>query len=150
MSAVRAASAEAQTVEELATRAIQVLSELEHYDWTGIYWMKGDVLELGPYVGPPTEHARIAVGEGVCGTAVAEQANQIVADVREVSNYLACSVETRAEIVVLIEDALGRIHGQIDVDSDRPGAFDATDEAMLTEVCRILCDACLREKGFSG
>ena len=92
---------------------------------------------LGPYVGAPTEHDRIPVGRGVCGTAVAEGKNQIVQDVRELSNYLACSVETRSEIVVLIRQA-GRIVGQIDVDGHEPRAFDVTDETLLNAVAERL------------
>jgi GAF domain-containing protein len=99
----------------------------------GIYWLEGDTLVLGPYVGAPTDHQRIPVGRGVCGTAVAEGKNQIVADVRLLSNYLACSLETRSEIVVLIRHG-ERIVGQIDADGHEPGAFDATDEALLTQV----------------
>jgi GAF domain-containing protein len=104
-----------------------------HYRWVGIYWLEGDTLVLGPYVGAPTEHDRIPVGRGVCGTAVALGENQIVPDVRRLENYLACSALTRSEIVVLIRKD-GRILGQIDADGHEPGAFDATDEALLTAV----------------
>ncbi len=79
---------------------------------------------LGPYHGPHTDHDRIPVGRGVCGTAVKENRNQVIADVRELTNYLACNLETRAEIVVLIrERGTGRILGQIDVDGTQVGAF---------------------------
>ncbi len=108
-----------------------------HYRWVGIYWLEQDELVLGPFVGAPTEHQRIPIGRGVCGTAVAEGKNQIVADVRQLRNYLACSLETRSEIVVLIRKA-GRIIGQIDADGDEEGAFDATDEALLTAVAERL------------
>src|SRR5262249_21238490 len=92
--------------ENPAAIAMRLLAEsLPHYRWVGVYWLDGDSLILGPYVGAPTEHSRIPVGRGVCGTAVAEGKNQIVADVRVLSNYLACSLETRSEIVVLIRKA---------------------------------------------
>ncbi|MCX7994091.1 MAG: GAF domain-containing protein [Fimbriimonadales bacterium] len=105
---------------------------LPHYHWVGIYWLRGNELILGPYVGPPTEHVRIPVGRGVCGTAVAENMNQIIEDVRTLSNYLACNLETRSEIVVLIRHpSSGKILGQIDVDGTEVGAFDESDEAML-------------------
>lgn len=105
---------------------------LPHFHWVGIYWLKGNELVLGPYVGPPTEHVRIPVGRGVCGTAVAENMNQIIEDVRTLDNYLACNLETRSEIVVLIRCLKsGRILGQIDVDGTEVGAFDESDEAML-------------------
>ena len=108
-----------------------------HYQWVGIYWLARDVLTLGPFVGKPTEHSRIAVGQGVCGTAVTEGRNQIVNDVRQVANYLACSVATRSEIVVLIRRG-DEIIGQIDADSDAPAAFDKSDEALLTAVAERL------------
>lgn len=124
--------------EEPATAAVQALaSGFPHYKWVGIYWLKGDVLVLGPYVGAPTDHDYIAIGRGVCGTAVAQGKNQIVSDIRLLSNYLACSVETRSEIVVLIRKD-NQIIGQIDADGHEPGAFDQTDEALLAAVAERL------------
>lgn len=120
-------------VQERLQNLMQYLHDrLPHFHWVGIYWLKGNELVLGPYVGPPTEHVRIPVGRGVCGTAVAENMNQIVEDVRALENYLACNLETRSEIVVLIRcPSRGRILGQIDVDGTEVGAFDESDEAML-------------------
>jgi putative methionine-R-sulfoxide reductase with GAF domain len=112
-------------------------SERAHYNWVGIYLLEGDTLVLHNYVGKPTEHTHIAVGRGVCGTAVAERANQIVDDVTAVGNYLACSLETRAEIVVLLRRG-DEIFGQIDIDSDTPGAFSRADEALLDRVAAAL------------
>lgn len=118
--------------------AVRLLkSERAHYHWVGIYLLEGDTLVLHNYVGKPTEHTHIAVGRGVCGTAVAERANQIVDDVTAIGNYLACSLETRAEIVVLLRRG-DEIFGQIDIDSDTPGAFTRADEAMLDRVAAAL------------
>jgi len=111
-----------------------------HYEWVGVYVLRGDMLELGPYAGAPTEHTRIPVGVGVCGTAVAQGANQIIADVREVANYLSCSPTVRSEIVVLIRQGQ-EIVGQIDADSDAVGAFDEEDEEFLDEVGRVIAPA---------
>ena len=127
----------------LNTRLQQLMQHLHdclpHYHWVGIYWLEGDTLVLGPYVGPPTEHVRIPVGRGVCGTAVAENANQIVRDVRERENYLACNLETRSEIVVLIRHPdTGAIIGQIDVDGTEVGAFDESDEAFLEAIAGLI------------
>ena len=98
------------------------------FHWTGIYELFADnVLRLGPYVGSPTDHVFIGVGNGVCGTAVAEKRNLNIPDVRQISNYLACSAETRSELVVLIRSG-DCIHAQIDIDSHQVGAF--TDEAV--------------------
>jgi GAF domain-containing protein len=106
------------------------------WDWSGIYVMKDGVLELGPKTAP-ADHSRIEVGEGVCGTAVAEDKNQVVEDVREVENYLACSIHTRSEIVVLIRHE-GEIVGQFDIDSDTVGAFTGEDEALLEEIAEVV------------
>ena len=75
--------------------AMKLLDELPTYNWSGIYRLDGEELILDAYVGEETEHTRIKVGVGVCGTAVAENANQVIHDVRELSNYLACSLKTR-------------------------------------------------------
>jgi len=106
------------------------------WDWSGIYLMKDGVLVLGPSTAP-ADHDRIEVGEGVCGTAVSENENQVVEDVREVENYLACSIHTRSEIVVLIRHE-GEIVGQFDIDSDTVGAFTSEDEALLEELAAVV------------
>ena len=106
------------------------------WDWSGIYLLAGDILVLGPRTAP-ADHSRIAIGEGVCGTAVSEDRNQVVGDVREVENYLACSIHTRSELVVLIRDA-GKIVGEFDIDSDTVGAFTQEDEALLEEMGALI------------
>lgn len=106
------------------------------WDWSGIYLLVGDTLVLGPATAP-ADHSRIGIGEGVCGTAVAEDKNQLVEDVREVENYLACSIHTRSEIVVLIRGS-GRIVGQFDIDSDTVGAFTNEDERLLEEMADLV------------
>lgn len=124
--------------DELLRFAVQVLhDERSHYNWVGIYLLEGDMLVLHNYIGKPTDHTHIPVGTGVCGVAVAEGANQIVGDVTKLDNYLACSVETRAEIVVLIRRE-GQIFGQIDIDSDLENAFTNDDEALLSRVADCL------------
>ncbi len=112
--------------------AIDLMANLPHFNWTGIYWLRNGVLELFDYYkGKPTDHTRIPIGKGVCGTAVAENKDIIVNDVLQLDNYLACSLETRAEIVVLIKDQNDKILGQIDIDSDEVGAFDEVDRAKM-------------------
>jgi L-methionine (R)-S-oxide reductase len=106
------------------------------WDWSGIYLLAGDTLVLGPRTAS-ADHSRIAIGEGVCGTAVSEDRNQIVEDVREVENYLACSVQTRSELVVLIRDS-GKIVGEFDIDSDTVGALTHEDEALLEEMGALI------------
>jgi GAF domain-containing protein len=100
------------------------------WHWVGVYVLVGDTLRLGPYVGAPTEHVAIPVGVGVCGTAVAQDTNLVVDDVRAQDNYLACSLETRSELVVLIRDR-HEVIGQFDIDSDNVAEFDGRDTEFL-------------------
>ena len=118
-------SAGGASFESILEEAVRELHRLEpRFHWTGIYELFPDsVLRLGPFVGAPTDHVFIGVGQGVCGTAVAEKRNMNIPDVRQVSNYLACSTETRSELVVLIRTG-DTIHAQIDIDSHEVGAFD--------------------------
>jgi len=117
-------------LETLLEEAVRGLHECDsRFHWTGIYELFEDhMLRLGPFVGAPTDHVFIGVGNGVCGTAVAERRNMNVPDVREITNYLACSTETRSELVVLIREG-ETIYGQIDIDSHRVAAFD--DESVV-------------------
>ncbi|MCX7763383.1 MAG: GAF domain-containing protein [Bacteroidia bacterium] len=129
---------------------MQLLHEqIPHAHWVGIYWLHGQELVLGPYAGPPTEHTRIPVGRGVCGTAVAENQNQIVVDVREITNYLACNLETLSEIVVLIRHPeSGEILGQIDVDGTAVGAFDSSDEALLQRIAEQIAQQVIAHRKY--
>ncbi len=127
---VRGASFE--SILEAAVRGVHQLDP--RFDWTGIYELyPDDVLRLGPFVGSPTDHVFIGVGTGVCGTAVAEKRNLNIPDVRKITNYLACSSETRSELVILIRSG-DTIHAQIDVDSHQVAAFD---DVAVAQVQRI-------------
>lgn len=101
-----------------------------------LYMLHGDALVLEAHAGRDTDHTHIPVGRGVCGTAVATGQDQNVGDVRALDNYLACNLETRSELVVLIRRG-ATILGQIDVDSDVEGEF-APEE--VTQV-RLVADA---------
>ena len=101
------------------------------------YMLHGDDLVLEAHAGRDTEHTRIPVGRGVCGTAVAEKRDQNVADVSAIGNYLACNTFTRAELVVLIRRG-DHILGQIDIDSDVPNGFGEREHAEVKEVADAL------------
>ena len=136
-SEVEALAASGTPDEEVLNEIVQkVHSAHPSWDWSGIYLLVGDTLVLGPLTAP-VDHSRIGIGEGVCGTAVSEDRNQIVEDVREVENYLACSIHTRSELVVLIRDA-GKIVGEFDIDSDTAGTFTEEDEALLEEMGALI------------
>jgi L-methionine (R)-S-oxide reductase len=109
------------------------------YAWVGIYLLDGNELVLGPFEGKPSPHTRIPVGRGICGAAAAEKATIIVDDVNADPRYLACSIETRSEIVVPIMND-GYVLGEIDIDSDRLAAFDARDQKMLEAVAALLAE----------
>ncbi len=102
-----------------------------------LYMLHGEELVLEAFAGRDTEHTRIPVGTGVCGTAVATGKDQNVPDVRAIQNYLACNAWTRSELVVLIRRG-DRILGQIDVDSDQPDPFTAEEEAEVRRVADAL------------
>lgn len=102
-----------------------------------LYMLHGNELVLEAWSGRETEHARIPVGKGVCGQAVATGQDQNVPDVRAVDHYLACNLDTRSELVVLIRRG-ARILGQIDVDSDEIDPFTAMEEAEVRAVADAL------------
>lgn len=117
--------------------AMERLNSLPHYNWSGIYRLEGDTLVLDEYVGAETDHTHIPVGRGVCGTAVAEDKNQVIEDVSKLENYLSCSLTTKSEIVVLIRRD-GLILGQIDIDGHEIGAFGPEDEEFLGQMGDLL------------
>ncbi len=130
------------------------LARIPGYDWCGIYRLETtaeepETLVLDAFVGAPTDHDRISVGQGVCGTAVATGENQVVDDVWALDNYLACSLETKSEAVVLIrqsietpggENALGPILGQIDIDSHVAKRFAHSDILMLEGLASLIAE----------
>jgi GAF domain-containing protein len=117
------------------------------YNWVGVYLLNPEenILWLHNYVGEGTEHARIAVGEGVCGTAVAEKKNQNVPDVTAIENYLSCSPRTKSELVILIR-AGDEILGQIDIDSHTKAAFTPEDEESVGMVADKLAEVLMAER----
>ena len=101
------------------------------------YMLHGNELQLEAHAGRDTDHTRIPVGKGVCGTAVATKQDQNVPDVNAVGNYLACNIFTKSELVVLIRRG-DHILGQLDVDSDVPGGFGEREHADVKEVADAL------------
>jgi GAF domain-containing protein len=129
--------------DEVLQAAVDVLHDrFDDYSWVGIYLVEGDDLVLGPWKGPQaTEHARIPVGQGICGAAAATGQTEVVDDVNADERYLACFPSTRSEIVVPIAYE-GRVVGEIDIDSDRPAAFAPDDRAFLEQVALLISPAC--------
>lgn len=108
-----------------------------HYDWVGIYLVEGNELVLHNFIGRPTPHTRIPLGEGICGAAVREKQSLIVPDVNADPRYLSCSVHTKSEIVVPILRG-SEVYGEIDIDSDSPDAFTSNDQTVLENLSEML------------
>lgn len=138
VAALRGAFArEAPRSELLTVAAERIQAAGPPYTSVYLYMLRGDELVLEAFAGRETEHTRIAVGHGVCGTAVATGSDQNVPDVRAVSNYIACNAWTRSELVVLIRRG-PLILGQIDIDSDVPDPFTSEEEAEVRKVADAL------------
>lgn len=110
--------------------------EISYYNWTGFYFKNGDKdeLALGPYVGAVTDHVIIPFGKGICGQVAVSGETFVVPDVHAQDNYLSCSIDTKAEIVVpIFKD--GENIGQIDIDSHSIDPFTKEDEELLKWLC---------------
>ena len=119
-----------------ATVAAMLANGLEHFFWTGFYLVDPDrpeELVVGPYLGTPG-CLRIAFGRGVCGTAAATRATQVVDDVHAFPGHIACDSRAASEIVVPVLDRSGALIAVLDVDAVTPAAFDAADAAGLEEI----------------
>lgn len=126
------------STEDRLQKICQLLSdEVEYYNWVGFYFKNGDKneLKLGPYVGAATDHTIIPYGKGICGQVAESNETFVVPDVYAQDNYLACSIETKAEIVVPIFKN-GENIGQIDIDSHKINPFTEDDTELLDYVCQ--------------
>ena len=124
------------TIANLANASALLWEELPDINWAGFYMMEDGALVLGPFQGK-TACIRIAVGRGVCGTAVAEDRTQLVPDVHAFPGHIACDSASRSEIVVPIH-VDGKIWGVLDIDSPFENRFTETDRAGLEEFVKVL------------
>lgn len=125
-------------VAAMATVASELHNSFSHFHWTGFYRaVSENLLVIGPYQGG---HGclRIPFSRGVCGAAARTRQTQLVPDVDDVPDHIACSSSTRSEIVVPIVSPAGRLLGVLDVDSDDPAAFDDTDQHFLEKLAERL------------
>jgi GAF domain-containing protein len=119
------------------------LSSLIHFTfgfwWTGFYLVDGKQLVLGPFQGP-LACTRIPYGKGVCGTAWAEKKTLVVPDVEQFPGHIACSSESRSEIVVpIFKD--GEVWAELDIDSKELNTFDEIDKQWLEQIVKVLTTA---------
>ncbi len=145
LNTVRLAVEAAPTPESALTQVVRLLKDGEPaYTWVGIYLLEGHDLVLGPFLGKPSPHTRIPIGQGICGAAASEKATIVVDDVNADARYLACSIETQSEIVVpIMRD--GRVYGEIDIDSDARAAFGERDRALLEPIAAMLAERLAEE-----
>lgn len=133
----------AESVDDLMSIIVGRLQErLRYFDWVGFYMIEpggvaeDPVLVLGPYVGAVTQHKRIPLNRGICGAAASSGQTVVVDDVNADPRYLACSLETKSEIVapIFVKD---KVVGELDIDSHTPAAFN-DDDRKLVEHCATL------------
>lgn len=137
-------------VAEMATLSCLLHHAFGHL-WTGFYRVVEPerLLRVGPYQGT-LGCLEIAVGKGVCGTAAAEGHTVIVDDVQAFAGHITCDARARSEIVVPVRDAEGRLLAVLDVDSERPGTFDAEDRAGLERLVARFARAGVGHGGYDG
>ena len=142
---LRVMAQSAPSVEDLMTDIVGRLQQyIPHYNWVGFYMVEKSalpgvdpVLVLGPYVGAPTQHTRIPLNQGICGAAVTSGNTVVVDDVNSDPRYLACSLETKSEIVVPVR-VHGEIVGELDIDSHEPSAFGEEDRQFCEQCARLV------------
>ncbi|KKC35154.1 hypothetical protein WH87_17705 [Devosia epidermidihirudinis] len=128
---------ETDRIANAANFAALIFDRLPDLNWAGFYFLNanGDELVVGPFQGKPA-CVRIAVGKGVCGSAVQEKRTIVVPDVHAFPGHIACDTASRSEIVVPVWRA-GAIVGVLDLDSPTPGRFDDVDSVHLETLVEV-------------
>lgn len=135
---VRRAIADAPVHTDAMLATVKLLKEhMPDYSWVGIYVLDGEELVLGPFLGKPSPHTRIPLNQGICGAAASQKQTIVVDDVDADPRYLACSLETRSEIVVPIMRGT-EVLGEIDIDSDKKAAFSRADRELLETAAGLI------------
>ena len=131
---------ESDAIATLANTSALLWYRLPDINWAGFYLLQQQQLVLGPFQGRPA-CVRIALGQGVCGTAAASQQPQLVPDVHQFAGHIACDAASNSEVVVPLFFA-GQLFGVLDVDSPVLGRFDQTDLRGLQRVVEVV-EGCL-------
>lgn len=127
---------ERDSIANAANTSALIFQMVPDINWAGFYFMASDEeLVLGPFQGKPA-CVRIAVGQGVCGTAVDLEMSMLVKDVHDFAGHIACDAASRSELVVLLRDNDG-VFGVLDLDSPTPGRFDKADQAGIEQLASI-------------
>lgn len=137
---VKEITASQQSINDKLQEVCKLLhQEVDYYNWVGYYFANhtNKTLHLGPYVGAPTDHTIIPFGKGICGQVAESNQNFVVPDVNAQTNYIACSLTVKSEIVVPLF-VNGKNVGQIDIDSHYIDPFSKKDEAFLEQVNQLV------------
>jgi L-methionine (R)-S-oxide reductase len=139
-----------RTAEDLMRSMVKLLHDrMLKYNWVGFYMLEPGaqppVLVLGAFEGAMTPHTRIPLNQGICGAAASSGQTVVVDDVAKDPRYLACSLETKSEIVVPVF-ARGKVMGELDIDSHFPAAF-TSEHQELVQYCAILVGKKLEAAG---
>src|SRR5713226_8190924 len=142
LSELNALAASAASADALMNAIVDLLhGHLVKYNWVGFYMIEKekdrDMLVLGPFRGATTPHTRIPLNQGICGAAASSGNTVVVDDVSSDSRYLACSLETKSEIVVPVF-VKGKVVGELDIDSHFPAAFGVEDRKLCEHAAMVL------------
>jgi L-methionine (R)-S-oxide reductase len=142
LSALDSLAISSRSAEELMQGIVALLHEkLTRYNWVGFYMVEKegnrDILALGAFKGTMTPHTRIPLNQGICGAAASSGKTIVVEDVNADPRYLACSLETKSEIVVPVF-VRGKVAGELDIDSHFPAAFGPDDRALCEHAAAVL------------
>ena len=132
----------ARSSDDLMTSIVVLLYEkLTRYNWVGFYMLvkenQRDMLALGPFKGSMTSHTRIPLNQGICGAAASSRKTLVIDDVNADPRYLACSLETKSEIVVPVF-VRGKVVGELDIDSHFRAAFGPDDRTLCEHAAAVL------------
>ena len=141
-SEVTALAEASRTADDLMRSTVKLLHDkMLKYNWVGFYMLEPGAqppaLVLGPFEGAMTPHTRIPLNQGICGAAASSGQTVVVDDVGKDPRYLACSLETKSEIVVPIF-VRGNVVGELDIDSHFPAAFTAADQDLVQHCAKLV------------
>jgi len=133
---------ETDLVAVMSTMACELYHAFEHFNWVGFYRRVDErTLKVGPYQG---RHGCLAIhiGEGVCGKCAREGETQIENDVSAIPHHIACSDDTKSEMVIPIKDGEGNVRAVLDIDSTEINSFDEIDQEYLKRIGEYLSERC--------
>lgn len=126
--------------EKLQQICKRLADDIDAFDWVGFYLVDPATereLILGPFVGEPTDHTRIPFGKGICGQSAETNQTFVVQDVNQADNYLSCSVDVQAEIVVPVKKD-GDFIAQLDIDSHKKNSITDDHRKILEKICEMV------------